>query len=135
MTKIEPPASNDLAASGDGVPIDRQRLGRLLGLDDEAFINEMLSYFWDSVARSPDQMAAAIEAGDAKRLHELAHAAIDALVEAERIVMRAGPRPLISLDVMPILAAFCAPGHGLSILIAFVVLVRGYVNSVIIAQM
>lgn len=60
---------------------------------------------------------------------------IDALVEAERIVMRAGPRPLISLDVMPILAAFCAPGHGLSILIAFVVLVRGYVNSVIIAQM
>ena len=50
-------------------------LGRLLGSDDAAYLGEMLAFFWETVADTPDQLAELIHARDAAGLQEAAHAA------------------------------------------------------------
>ena len=68
-----PPASPAPTDRQD--PIDMAALGRLLGSDDAAYLGEMLAFFWETVADTPDQLAELIHARDAAGLQEAAHAA------------------------------------------------------------
>ncbi len=77
-TVIEPV---DEDAVGD-LPVNTVKLARLLGTDDPEFLNEMLEFFWETVAKTPKELRDLIEAEDAVALQEAAHSAKGAAASA-----------------------------------------------------
>ncbi len=56
-------------------PINRATLARLLGDDDSEYLNETLSFFWETMADTLGELRELMEARKASDLHEAAHAA------------------------------------------------------------
>ena len=56
-------------------PIDMAMLARLLGTDDDTYLLEMISVYWDTMCDTPDELAALVSTRDASGLRDAAHAA------------------------------------------------------------
>jgi len=56
-------------------PIDLAMLGRLLGTEDEEYLKEMISIYWDTMRDTPTDLANFMSARDAFNLRDAAHAA------------------------------------------------------------
>ena len=61
-------------AAEDG-PVDLAMLSRLLATDDENYLKEMLSIYWETVSATPGELRQFLISRDAKALRDAAHAA------------------------------------------------------------
>ncbi len=65
-----------------GAPIDLGKLANLIGNDDPAYLKEMLSVFWETMADTPGVLRAHTRSRDSKNLILAAHAAKGAAASA-----------------------------------------------------
>lgn len=61
-------------AAADG-PVDLAMLSRLLATDDENYLKEMLSFYWETISGTPGELRHLLISRDARALRDAAHAA------------------------------------------------------------
>jgi two-component system sensor histidine kinase/response regulator len=66
---------DDVETTVSDVPVDLAMLSRLLATDDENYLKEMLSIYWEATAATPAELRRFLRARDAKSLRDAAHAA------------------------------------------------------------
>lgn len=58
-----------------GNPIDLDILSRLLGTEDDAYIREMVTFYWDTMRETSTELSELLSSRDAPKMRDAAHAA------------------------------------------------------------